>query len=110
VLQIALIYKLSTARQARRNTLKGPLRIRTIKHVSEKVSEYNEQLRRWGFVPKPCKRNPAVSYLFSSFRSAYRTRLDEVLTAQGETVRVLHTLTPVGVAMAGADEFDPYKD
>jgi tRNA-splicing ligase RtcB len=37
-------------------------------------------------------------------------RLDEVLVAQGETVRVLHTLTPVGVAMAGANEFDPYKD
>ena len=37
-------------------------------------------------------------------------RLHEVLAAQGKTVRVLHTLTPVGVAMAGADEFDPYKD
>ena len=37
-------------------------------------------------------------------------RLNEVLVAQGETVRVLHTLTPVGVAMAGANEFDPYKD
>lgn len=37
-------------------------------------------------------------------------RLDEVLAAQGETVRVLHTLTPLGVAMAAADEFDPYKD
>ncbi|MDE1163252.1 MAG: RtcB family protein [Acidobacteriaceae bacterium] len=37
-------------------------------------------------------------------------RLDEVLQAQGDTVRVLHTLTPHGVAMAGADEFDPYKD
>lgn len=37
-------------------------------------------------------------------------RLDEVLAAQGDSVRILHTLTPVGVAMAGADEFDPYKD
>ncbi len=37
-------------------------------------------------------------------------RLDEVLAAQGDTVRVLDTLTPVGVAMAGEDEFDPYKD
>ena len=37
-------------------------------------------------------------------------RLNEVLVAQGETVRVLHTLTPVGVAMAGSNEFDPYKD
>jgi tRNA-splicing ligase RtcB len=37
-------------------------------------------------------------------------RLDEVLDAVGDTVRILHRLTPVGVAMAGAYEFDPYKD
>lgn len=37
-------------------------------------------------------------------------RLSEVLHAHGNTVRVLHTLTPVGVAMAGADVVDPYKD
>jgi tRNA-splicing ligase RtcB len=37
-------------------------------------------------------------------------RLDEVLETQGKTVRVLNTLTPLGVAMAGADTFDPYKD
>lgn len=40
---------------------------------------------------------------------AYK-RLGEVLKAQGDTIRILHTLTPVGVAMAGADEFDPYRD
>ena len=37
-------------------------------------------------------------------------RLDEVLESVGDTVRILHRLTPVGVAMAGAKEFDPYKD
>jgi len=37
-------------------------------------------------------------------------RLDEVLAAVGDTIRILHRLTPVGVAMAGANEFDPYKD
>src|SRR5215468_3088307 len=37
-------------------------------------------------------------------------RLDEVLESVGDTVRILHRLTPVGVAMAGANEFDPYKD
>jgi tRNA-splicing ligase RtcB (3'-phosphate/5'-hydroxy nucleic acid ligase) len=36
-------------------------------------------------------------------------RLPEVLTAQGGTIEVLHTLRPVIVAMAGANEFDPYK-
>jgi tRNA-splicing ligase RtcB (3'-phosphate/5'-hydroxy nucleic acid ligase) len=37
-------------------------------------------------------------------------RLSEVLSEHGKSIRVLHTLTPVGVAMAGANEFDPYKD
>ena len=34
----------------------------------------------------------------------------EVLAAQGETVRVLHTLRPLIVVMAGENEYDPYKD
>jgi tRNA-splicing ligase RtcB len=37
-------------------------------------------------------------------------RLPEVLAAHGDTIRVLHTLRPVGVAMARIEEFDPYKD
>lgn len=37
-------------------------------------------------------------------------RLPEVLEAQGPTIRVLHTLTPLGVAMASAHEIDPYRD
>lgn len=37
-------------------------------------------------------------------------RLPEVLDHHKKSIRVLHTLTPVGVAMAGEDEFDPYKD
>jgi tRNA-splicing ligase RtcB len=37
-------------------------------------------------------------------------RLPEVLAEHGESVRVLHTLSPLGVAMAGSGEFDPYKD
>lgn len=37
-------------------------------------------------------------------------RLDEVLAEHAGMVRVLHVLTPVGVAMAGEHEFDPYKD
>lgn len=40
---------------------------------------------------------------------AYR-RLPDVLAAQGETVKVVHTLTPVIVVMAGENEYDPYKD
>jgi len=37
-------------------------------------------------------------------------RLPDVLAAQGNTVRVLHTLRPLIVVMAASDEFDPYKD
>jgi tRNA-splicing ligase RtcB len=37
-------------------------------------------------------------------------RLPEVLAAHAGTIRVLHTLRPIGVAMAGKDTFDPYKD
>src|SRR6266849_1709015 len=40
---------------------------------------------------------------------AYR-RLPDVLAAHAGTIRVLHTLRPLGVAMAGRDSVDPYKD
>ncbi len=36
-------------------------------------------------------------------------RLPEVLNFHKATIRILHTLTPLGVAMAGENEFDPYK-
>ena len=37
-------------------------------------------------------------------------KLQDVLDAHVETIDVLHILKPIGVCMAGADEFDPYKD
>lgn len=37
-------------------------------------------------------------------------RLPEVLEHHGGTIKILHTLTPIGVAMAGEDIFDPYRD
>ena len=37
-------------------------------------------------------------------------RLPEVLAAHAGSIRIVHTLTPLGVAMASAEEFDPYKD
>lgn len=40
---------------------------------------------------------------------AYK-RLHEVIPAQGNTIRILHTLKPLGVAMAGSGEVDPYRD
>jgi len=40
---------------------------------------------------------------------AYR-RLPDVLVQHAGTIRVLHTLRPFAVAMAGDGEFDPFKD
>lgn len=40
---------------------------------------------------------------------AYR-RLPEVLAAHAGTIRILQTLRPIGVAMAGRHVVDPYKD
>ena len=37
-------------------------------------------------------------------------RLPDVLAAHAGSIRVKHTLRPLGVAMAGRDVFDPYKD
>jgi tRNA-splicing ligase RtcB (3'-phosphate/5'-hydroxy nucleic acid ligase) len=40
---------------------------------------------------------------------AYK-RLPDVLSHHAATIRVLHTLRPLGVAMASPDVWDPYKD
>jgi tRNA-splicing ligase RtcB (3'-phosphate/5'-hydroxy nucleic acid ligase) len=37
-------------------------------------------------------------------------RLPDVIAAHEPTIRVLHTLKPIGVAMAGEDEYDPFRD
>jgi len=37
-------------------------------------------------------------------------KLNEILEYHHGTIEVLHNLYPIGVAMAGAGEFDPYKD
>ena len=37
-------------------------------------------------------------------------RLPQVLEHHRGTIKVLHTLKPVGVAMAGENEFDPFRD
>jgi tRNA-splicing ligase RtcB len=38
------------------------------------------------------------------------TRLPDVLDCHAGTVRIVHTLRPLGVCMAGEDIVDPYKD
>ena len=37
-------------------------------------------------------------------------RIEDVLKAHSNTIKVLHVLNPIGVCMASDKEFDPYKD
>ena len=40
---------------------------------------------------------------------AYK-RIEQVLAAHASTIKILHTLQPIGVCMADARDWDPYKD
>lgn len=40
---------------------------------------------------------------------AYK-RIERVLESHASTIKILHTLKPIGVCMASEKEFDPYKD
>lgn len=40
---------------------------------------------------------------------AYK-RIEQVLDAHVDTIKILHTLKPIGVAMCPANTYDPYKD
>ena len=37
-------------------------------------------------------------------------KLDDVISYMGNTIKVIYRLHPIGVAMAGSDVYDPYKD
>ncbi|MDT3697360.1 MAG: RtcB family protein [Ignavibacterium sp.] len=37
-------------------------------------------------------------------------KLDEVISYMGNTIKIIFRLHPIGVAMAGSDVYDPYKD
>lgn len=51
----------------------------------------------------------SVTYGDGHAPGAYK-RLDAVLAHHQGTIRVTHRLRPIGVAMAGSDVEDPYKD
>jgi tRNA-splicing ligase RtcB len=71
--------------------------------VAGRVSE--EMMREWITAKRVILRGGGLD----ESPHAYR-RLPEVLEAQEGTIEVLHRLRPLVVVMAGADEFDPYKD
>lgn len=66
----------------------------TKEQMNDAIREYGVELRGAGTDESPF---------------VYRKLLD-VLSHHSDTLKVLHTLKPIGVCMAGADEFDPYKD
>lgn len=66
----------------------------TAKQMRDAVRDFGVELRGAGTDESPF---------------VYR-KLQDVLEAHQETIEVLHVLKPIGVCMAGADEFDPYKD
>ena len=37
-------------------------------------------------------------------------RLPTVLKYHANTINIVHTLKPIGVAMAGQEEYDPFRD
>lgn len=77
------------------------------------MTSARSQLERWPRLHgagRAMSRTNAAGKGASATAAAYK-RLTEVLAEHGDqTIRVTHTLRPLGVAMAGADTFDPFKD
>ena len=98
-----------TSRQSLYSTVHGAGRVMSRSHAKGKKSQpgavSKEDMHKW------------VKRMGVSLRGAdvdeaphvYK-RLHRVLEHHSETVKVIHTLKPLGVAMAGGDTFDPYKD
>jgi tRNA-splicing ligase RtcB (3'-phosphate/5'-hydroxy nucleic acid ligase) len=90
--------------------------------VMSRTEAAGKRHRRTGAVLKPGRVTPEMMASWVGRRGVilrgggldesphvYR-RLPDVLAAQGATIEVLHTLRPLIVVMAGADEHDPYRD
>lgn len=106
-----------TSREALYSTVHGAGRIMSRTAAKGKfVNEDGKRIRKEGLV----RHDEMVKWLhdrqvtlrggdLDEAPQAYR-RLPEVLNAHEGTIRVLHVLKPMGVAMAGRDIRDPYKD
>ena len=80
---------------------KGVKRKTVVKHGLVDFDAVQERMRTRGIELRGAGADEAPE--------AYK-KLEDVLTYQGNTIRVLHTLKPLGVAMAGDDVYDPYKE
>ena len=106
-----------TAREALYSTVHGAGRVMSRTAAKGKfVNEGGKRIRKDGLV----RHDEMMKWLhekgvvlrgadLDEAPQAYR-RLPEVLDAHAGTIRILHTLRPLGVAMAGRDIYDPFKD
>lgn len=100
-----------TQREALYSTVHGAGRVMSRSQAAGNRKGTQPGLLNWGMV-NPWLESRGVVLRGGGLDEApqvYR-RLPDVLAAQGDTIEVLHTLTPLIVCMAGANEFDPYKD
>ena len=79
------------------------VRGKPVRHGRGAVSE--RDMKQWIAEKGVCLRGGGLDEAPQVYR-----RLNEVLKAHEGTIRILHTLRPIGVAMAGADTYDPFKD
>ena len=66
--------------------------------------------KRWACTNRDCDRVFESEGVCPDHPTSRLERLPDVLAAHGDTIRVKHRLRPLGVAMAGRDVHDPYKD
>ncbi len=91
------------ARTALHSTVHGAGRVASRRHALRTLSR--DEMDRW-------LRERGVTLVGADLDEspmAYR-RLPDVLAHHAGSVRVIHTLRPFAVVMAGAGEFDPFKD
>ena len=104
------------ARTAWRSTVHGAGRVMSRSAAKGKVDRKTGEVVRAGLVSREMmsdwvrKRGVELRGAGTDEAPQCYKRLPEVLGHHEGTIRVLNTLRPIGVAMAGDKEFDPYRD
>jgi tRNA-splicing ligase RtcB len=98
------------------STVHGAGRIMSRTEAAGKM-DYKTRTRKGGGAISPEMMQEAINNYGVTLRGAgtdespfvYK-KLSDVLFAHSETIEILYKLRPIGVCMAGENEFDPYKD
>ena len=104
------------ARTAWHSTVHGAGRVMSRSAAKGKVDRKTGEVVRAGLVSREMmsdwvrKRGVELRGAGTDEAPQCYKRLPEVLGHHEGTIRVLNTLRPIGVAMAGDKEFDPYRD